>query len=88
MAHHKSAQKRIRQTARRNERNTYWRSTMRSSIKKIRLAIDAGEGDAAKALLPTTIGMINHVCSKGVIHKKTASRYISRLSKAVNRVNA
>ena len=83
MAHHKSAQKRIRQTAKRNARNSYWRSTMRTARKNLRAAI--AEGNAAKAaeLLPSTVGLVNKLVSKGVLHKNTAQRYVSRDSKAV-----
>lgn len=86
MANHKSALKRIRQTAKRNERNRYWRSTLRTSIKSLRAAIDAGDKDKASELLNKTVSTINRVASKGVIHKAQASRRVSRLMAQVNRM--
>jgi len=88
MAHHKSAQKRIRQTITRTERNNFWRSTMRTSRKSLHKAIESGDIESAKAQLPLTVAMINKVTSKGVLHKRTAQRYVSRDSKAVNRMSA
>jgi len=86
MANHKSALKRIKQNAKRNERNRYWKSTMRTSIKKVRLAVEDQETEEAQESLQAAISMISHVASKGVIHKNTASRKISRLTKLVNRM--
>ena len=84
MANHKSAEKRNRQNKIRNARNTHIRSTMRSYIKKIRIAIADGDMDSAKTLLEKTIPYIDKAASKGVIHKATASRKISRLAKLIN----
>lgn len=86
MANHKSALKRIRQTAKRNERNRYWRKTLRTSIKSLRAAIDSGDQDKAAELLNKTVSTINRVASKGVIHKAQASRRVSRLMAQVNRM--
>ena len=84
MANHKSAIKRIRQNAKRNERNRYWRSTMRTYVKKVRTAIDAGDKAAAAEALTVAIKTIDKVASKGVIHPNQASRRVSRLTLAVN----
>ncbi len=84
MANHKSAEKRNRQNKIRNARNTHIRSTMRSYIKKIRTAIAEGDMDTAKTLLEKTVPYIDKAASKGVIHKATASRKISRLAKLIN----
>ena len=84
MANHKSAEKRNRQNKIRNARNTHIRSTMRSYVKKLRTAIAEGDKEAAKVLLEKTIPYIDKAATKGVIHKATASRKISRLSKLVN----
>ena len=84
MANHKSAEKRNRQNKIRNARNTHIRSTMRSYVKKLRTAIAEGDTEAAKVLLEKTIPYIDKAATKGVIHKATASRKISRLSKLVN----
>ncbi len=84
MATHKSALKRNRQSIVRNARNVHVRSTMRTLVKNVRTAVAAQDKDAAKAALDKTIPYINKSASKGVIHKATASRKISRLTKLVN----
>jgi small subunit ribosomal protein S20 len=84
VANHKSAEKRNRQNKIRNARNTHIRSTMRSYIKKIRIAIADGDMDTAKTVLEKAIPYIDKAASKGVIHKATASRKISRLAKLIN----
>ena len=84
MATHKSAEKRHRQSKTRNARNTHIRSTMRSYVKKVRTAIAEGDTETAKAVLEKAIPYIDKAASKGVIHKATASRKISRLAKLVN----
>jgi len=83
VANHKSALKRMRQNAVRNARNTHIRSTMRSYVKMVREAAAAGDQEAAKAALVKTIPLIDKASTKGVIHKNTASRKISRLTKLV-----
>ena len=84
MANHKSAEKRNRQAKIRNARNTHIRSTMRSYVKKLRIAIAEGDMDAAKVVFEKAIPYIDKAASKGVIHKATASRKISRLAKLLN----
>ena len=84
MANHKSAEKRNRQNKIRNARNTHIRSTMRSYVKKVRVAIAEGDMETAKTLLEKAVPYIDKAASKGVIHKATASRKISRLAKLVN----
>jgi small subunit ribosomal protein S20 len=84
VANHKSAEKRNRQNKIRNARNTHIRTTMRSYIKKIRIAIADGDMDTAKTVLEKAIPYIDKAASKGVIHKATASRKISRLAKLIN----
>ena len=84
MANHKSAEKRHRQSNIRNARNTHIRSTMRSYVKKVRTAVAEGDLDTAKSLLEKTIPYIDKAATKGVIHKATASRKISRLTRLVN----
>ena len=88
MANHKSAEKRNRQNKIRNARNTHIRSTMRSYIKKIRIAIAEGDMDTAKTVLEKAVPYIDKAASKGVIHKATASRKISRLAKLINTEDA
>jgi small subunit ribosomal protein S20 len=77
MANIKSAEKRIRQTAKRRARNQAATSHLRSSVKKYRLA-DAAE--KAKTL-PAAYSEIDLALKKGVIHRNAAARYKSRLAK-------
>lgn len=84
MANHKSAIKRNKQNIVRTARNTHIRSTMRTYVKLVREAVAAGDKDAAQAALGKAVPYIDKAATKGVIHKATASRKISRLSKLVN----
>jgi small subunit ribosomal protein S20 len=84
VANHKSAEKRNRQNKIRNARNTHIRSTMRTYVKKVRTAVSEGDQANAQALLEKAVPCIDKAAAKGVIHKATASRKISRLAKLVN----
>jgi len=84
VANHKSAAKRNRQNAVRSARNTHVRSTMRGLVKQVREAVTTGDKDAAQAALAKAIPYIDKTSTKGIIHKSTASRKISRLTKLVN----
>jgi small subunit ribosomal protein S20 len=88
MANHKSAEKRVRQTERRNEVNRRNRSRLRTEIKKLRAAIDTGNVEEAKTLLTETISVIDKSIQKGVIHRNAAARYKSRLTATVNGMSA
>jgi small subunit ribosomal protein S20 len=83
MANHKSALKRVRQTQKRNEINRSNRSKLRTAIKKVRTAI-AGADSAAPELLLSSVSLIDKAVNKGTIHRNTAARYKSRLTKHVN----
>jgi small subunit ribosomal protein S20 len=81
-----SAEKRARQSVKRNLRNKSVESGVKTVIKKVEAAISAGNReDAGKALLQA-VKALNKAASKGVIHRNTASRNISRLTKKVNAV--
>jgi len=84
VANHKSAEKRNRQNKIRNARNTHIRSTMRTYVKKVRTAVAEGDRENAQVLLEKAVPCIDKAAAKGVIHKATASRKISRLAKLVN----
>jgi small subunit ribosomal protein S20 len=84
VANHKSAVKRNKQNAVRNARNTHIRSTMRTLVKQVREAVAAGDKEAAQSALVKVTPYIDKTATKGVIHKATASRKISRLTKLVN----
>ena len=77
MANIKSAEKRIRQTAKRTARNRSARTALRTAIKRYRAAEKAGRAKA----LPGTYSEIDRALRKGVIHKNAAARYKSRLAK-------
>jgi small subunit ribosomal protein S20 len=84
MANHKSAEKRVRQTARRNEVNRSNRSKLRTSIKKLRASVASSDKSGSLELLLPTVSLIDKAVNKGIIHKNTAARYKSRLTKHVN----
>ncbi len=83
MANHKSSIKRIRQTTKRNEINRSNRGKLRTSIKKLRASIASADKNGSAELLNPTISIIDKAVNKGIIHKNTAARYKSRLSKHV-----
>ena len=84
MANIKSAKKRILVTQVRTERNKAIKSGVKTAVKKVYTAIDANDKDAAVAALQNAISTIDKAATKGVYHKNTAARKVSRLSKAVN----
>lgn len=83
MANHKQAAKRNRQRIKRRARNLTHLSSMRTFMKRVRRALDGGDAEAATASLPAAVTAITKAASKGVIHRNTASRYVSRLTRAV-----
>ena len=83
MANHKSSIKRIRQTEKRNQINRSNRSKVRTSIKKLRSALTAHDADTSTSLLTPTLSLIDKAVNKGILHRNTAARYKSRLSKQV-----
>ncbi len=84
MANHKSAIKRIKQNQKKNERNTHIKSTLKTFIKRVREAAAAKDATAAKEALTAAIPIVDGAATKGVIHRSTASRNVSRLTKLVN----
>lgn len=86
MANHKSAEKRVRQNAKRKEINRSNRSKLRTSIKKLRTAVAGNDKAGSTELLNPTISLIDKAVNKGIIHKNTAARYKSRLTKHVTGV--
>ncbi len=86
MANIKSAKKRILVERRNAARNKSIKSKVKTSIKKVDEAIAAKDAAAANTALTAAISEINRAASKGVFHKKTASRKISRLTLAVNKI--
>lgn len=84
MANIKSAKKRILVTETRAERNKAIRSKVKTMNKKVEAAIAAGDKAAAQAALVNATTEIDKATTKGVYHKNTSSRKVSRLAKAVN----
>jgi small subunit ribosomal protein S20 len=87
LATHKSAGKRSRQAVKHRECNNAVKSSIKTGVKIVLEAVETKDAEAAKAALAKTVPMIAKV-AKGVFHKKTASRKISRLTKRVNALKA
>lgn len=83
MANIASAKKAARQAVKRRASNTSQRSALRTAIKDVRKAIAAGDKAAAKAVFQRSVGKIDSIADKDILHKNTAARYKSRLSAAV-----
>ena len=86
MANIKSAKKRILVNRTKAERNKAIKSGVKTSVKKVNAAIAANDKEAAKAALVAATATINKAATKGVFHKNTASRKVSRLALAVNKM--
>ncbi len=80
MAQHKSAKKRIRRNARRADVNRSRISRIRSFVKKVELAIGSGDKAVAETALRAAQPELHRGVSKGVLHRNTVGRKISRLS--------
>jgi small subunit ribosomal protein S20 len=83
MANHKSAIKRHRQSLKRRDRNRDARAAVRTAIKKVRALVAAGDENGAKTSMLEAERAIAKASSKGLYHKKNASRKISRLASLV-----
>ena len=86
MANIKSAKKRILVTETKAARNKAIKSKVKTAVKKVETAVAEKNVEAAKAALHTAIVEISKAGSKGVYHKNTCSRKISRLTLAVNKI--
>ena len=83
MANTKSAKKATRQIARRTAVNKARRSQMRSAVREVESAISSGNKDAAVAALKSAEPELMRAARHGIVHKRTASRKVSRLVKRV-----
>jgi len=81
MANHKSAEKRARQTVKRNELNRSRRSAIRGTIKQVEAAVATGDKAVALKALRTAESALARGASRGTMHWKTAARKTSRLAK-------
>ncbi len=88
MANHASAAKRARQSEKRRLVNRARKSAMRTAIKRVLAAVEAGDADAAKAALARAVPLIDRAGRKGVIHRKQASRRVSRLNARVKALSS
>ena len=86
MANIKSAKKRILVNRTKAERNKAIKSGVKTAIKKVDAAVVAKDKEAAKAALLSATAIIDKATSKGVYHKNTSARKVSRLAKAVNSI--
>ena len=84
MATHKSALKRHRQNQKRRLRNKIIRSKLKTSVKSLYTALESKDLPAVQKAVQSAISTISKTASKGIIHKKTAARKISRLARKAN----
>jgi small subunit ribosomal protein S20 len=83
MANSKQARKRARTSVEQNAHNTAQRSRLRTAIKSVRKAIEAGDKSAAAETLKKATSVIDAIADKNIVHKNTAARNKSRLSAAI-----
>ena len=88
MANHKSAVKRARQNELRRVRNKATKTRIKSIVKDVRISVKEASGEESKVNLNTAQSVIDKASKKGVIHKRTAARKISRLTKLANSAGA
>ena len=84
MPNHKSSEKRMRQNEKRRLINRSNRGRLRTGIKKLRAALEAGDQNEVQTLLPQTVSLIDKAVQKGVLHRNAAARYKSRLTVRVS----
>jgi small subunit ribosomal protein S20 len=84
MPHHKSAEKRLRQTEKRTATNRARLSRVRTFVKKVETAIGSGDKEAAQSAFRVAQPELHRATTKGVLHKNTVARKLSRLSARIN----
>ncbi len=87
MANHKSAEKRIRQTLKRTQRNRYYKTKIKNIIKAVREAVNSGNIENANNALKIANKNLHKFVSKGILSKNTASRKVSRLNASVKKIS-
>lgn len=87
MANIKSAKKRILVNQKKALRNKSIRSSVKTAIKKVIVAVENGDKEKAVELLKAATKTIDMACTKGVYHKNNAARKVSRLAKSVNKLS-
>ena len=88
MANHKSALKRVRQNEKRRLANKAVKTRVKGSVKSVRQALEAKDAAQAAEALAAAVPVIDKAAGKGVLHRKTASRKISRLAKQVHELSS
>ena len=88
MAHHKSAKKRIRQTETRTAVNRARTSRIRTFLKKVETAIASGDKTAAESALRLAQPELHRGVTRGIVHRNTAARTLSRLSARVKKLGS
>ncbi len=88
MANHKSAAKRARQNEKRRIRNRAVKTRVKNAVREVVHAVEKSAADEAQTSLVAAVKTVQKARSKGVLHKKTASRRVSRLTRAVNKLAA
>lgn len=86
MANHKSAEKRARQSEKKNLRNRMVKSNVKTAVKKVLSAVTEKDENAS-SVLDMAKSAIDKAAKKGVIHKRAAARKVSRLAKKLNAMN-
>ena len=86
MANHKSAQKRIRQTKVRTQRNRYYKTRCKNIVRDLKEAIDSKDITKAQECFKIANKEIHKLVSKGILKKNTASRKVSRLNASVKKL--
>lgn len=86
MANHKSAQKRIRQTEKREERNRYYRTKLKNITRNVREAVASNDVSKASEAFKIANAEIHSFVSKGILKKNTAARKVSRLNSLVKKI--
>jgi small subunit ribosomal protein S20 len=84
MPHHKSAEKRLRQTEKRTAINRARMSRVRTFVKKVEAAISSGDREAAQSAFRVAQPELHRATTKGVLHKNTVARKLSRLAARIN----
>ena len=84
MANHQSAIKRHKQSEKRRLRNASAKSTLKTAVKKVTEAVAAGKPEEAAASLKGAVKLLDKAVTRGVLHRNTASRKISRLTSKVS----
>ncbi len=83
MANSAQARKRAKQNDKRRQHNAAMRSKMRTYIKRVRNAVNAGDKDQAQEAFKAAVPVLDKMAGKGIVHKNAAARYKSRLNASI-----